>query len=60
MRRRIWGQMHSEQMLPVKCSLKQNAPRQNAFHQNAPRKKMLSSPTLVNGFETNSTYLNLT
>ena len=70
MRRRIWGQMHSEQMLPVKCSPK-NAPWNKMLPvkmlsikmlplKNAPRKKMLSSPTLVNGFETNSTYLNLT
>ena len=43
-----------------KCSPKQNAPCQNTLHQSAHRKKMLSSPTLVNGFETNLTYLNLT
>ena len=29
------------QMLPVKFSQKQNAPCQNALHQNAPGKKML-------------------
>ena len=67
--------MLSEQMLPAKCSPK-NAPPQNASQnkmlsikmvpeKNAPPKKcslekMLSSPPLVNGFETNSTYLNLT